>query len=548
LQDVSFLCFLKKNKITMKCFFAFSSSSSLLLLLLLALIMLTMSSARSIGSSSSNRRSYFKSNNAPSKRTMMAGRSSSIHLLRGGGSEKDRSVVVVESTKGQASVDIKEKKEVATTPTPPPTPTTPRRRRRRRIKRTKRRVPSSEIEIDEDSEEEEEESGKDKPLRVTVVTFNLAESTKVFPTTNDKNNDGSNNPYFMERLGVDSDVIFIGAQETEPLKPRRSEGSRSRQWRSLLVKSLVLSSSSQLQQQWQQRERDFGSEEGGVLPRRVKERRLSSADTFVPLAFHAIGGVQGALFVRKRLMSKVSIVRVKDVALGVGNVFHNKAAIGVFLRIDDRDMCFITAHLAAHMKNVKERLGDYERIMDELEGAIPIPMMTMNGNGRDVDDKSSISSDGFNDAAAAGSLIDDMDNVFLCGDLNFRLEMSREAAEFAAVYTKDVKKLLKHDQLLKECAKRTIAVGLTEGEITFLPTYKFDKGSNVYDSSVKERVPAYTDRVLYKPGENIEIIKYDTVFDEIGSDHRPVYARFLCYSSSSSTRHGKSPSVRSALH
>ena len=37
-----------------------------------------------------------------------------------------------------------------------------------------------------------------------------------------------------------------------------------------------------------------------------------------------------------------------------------------------------------------------------------------------------------------------------------------------------------------------------EGPLHFRPTYKFDKNSDDYDTSAKHRVPAWTDRILYK--------------------------------------------------
>jgi hypothetical protein len=48
-----------------------------------------------------------------------------------------------------------------------------------------------------------------------------------------------------------------------------------------------------------------------------------------------------------------------------------------------------------------------------------------------------------------------------------------------------------------------------EAIITFLPTYKYDVGTDEYDSSDKARIPAWCDRVLTK-GHNLRQIHYDT--------------------------------------
>ena len=59
---------------------------------------------------------------------------------------------------------------------------------------------------------------------------------------------------------------------------------------------------------------------------------------YVPLALHAIGGVQLGLFCKKSILAKVEHVSIADVTCGIGNVFHNKGAIGVFVQIRAHNM------------------------------------------------------------------------------------------------------------------------------------------------------------------------------------------------------------------
>jgi hypothetical protein len=40
------------------------------------------------------------------------------------------------------------------------------------------------------------------------------------------------------------------------------------------------------------------------------------------------------------------------------------------------------------------------------------------------------------------------------------------------------------------------------------------------------RIPSYTDRILWKPSCNIELLEYDSVDAVKSSDHRPVFATF----------------------
>ena len=59
--------------------------------------------------------------------------------------------------------------------------------------------------------------------------------------------------------------------------------------------------------------------------------------------------------------------------------------------------------------------------------------------------------------------------------------------------------LVENDQLnIERTKKRTVFSGFEEAPITFMPTYKFDADTDVYDSSEKRRIPSWTDRVLYR--------------------------------------------------
>jgi hypothetical protein len=66
---------------------------------------------------------------------------------------------------------------------------------------------------------------------------------------------------------------------------------------------------------------------------------------------------------------------------------------------------------------------------------------------------------------------------------------------------------------------------LDEADIKFLPTYKFDKGKQVYDSSSKKRVPSYTDRILFQfnPSQ-LKCLEYNSIASVCFSDHKPVCA------------------------
>lgn len=77
-----------------------------------------------------------------------------------------------------------------------------------------------------------------------------------------------------------------------------------------------------------------------------------------------------------------------------------------------------------------------------------------------------------------------------------------------------INSLLPHDELQQQMkARKSFQDGWREGEIKFLPTYKYDIGSvGVFDSSEKKRAPSWCDRILYRAKR--DKLRYDTKIKE----------------------------------
>lgn len=59
--------------------------------------------------------------------------------------------------------------------------------------------------------------------------------------------------------------------------------------------------------------------------------------------------------------------------------------------------------------------------------------------------------------------------------------------------------------------------------LSILPThFRYDNGTQTYDSSEKQRIPAWTDRILFA-GKGLDLSRYNRA-ELLSSDHRPIYA------------------------
>ena len=130
--------------------------------------------------------------------------------------------------------------------------------------------------------------------------------------------------------------------------------------------------------------------------------------------------------------------------------------------------------------------------------------------------------------------LENFDCIILGGDLNYRLDLSREEVQLCledASKGDAIASLLDHDQLTHARVSEAAFSGFLEGAINFPPTFKYDKRCDTYDTSKKRRVPAWTDRVLYRAPPGVAtLLKYDAIAKSRHSDHRAVLAKFLLQS------------------
>ncbi|KAJ3991133.1 Endonuclease/exonuclease/phosphatase [Lentinula boryana] len=221
-------------------------------------------------------------------------------------------------------------------------------------------------------------------------------------------------------------------------------------------------------------------------------------------------GLFTCVMVKNTEKAAVRDVAINTVKRGMGGRYGNKGGILSRFLIDDSSLCFVNCHLAAGQHAVRARNADAAGMLEQqfLFPAAGEHLAFVGGGD--------------------GSMVLDHEIVFVNGDMNYRIDQRRDAIT-AAVRANEHESLFAHDQLLKEikynrgCRFRFF----TEGPIAFAPTYKYDRRSDVYDTSEKRRAPAWCDRVLWRSRVPFRVKQLHYQRYEVNvSDHRPISAAF----------------------
>uniref|UniRef100_A0A3B4VAN3 Phosphatidylinositol 4,5-bisphosphate 5-phosphatase A-like n=1 Tax=Seriola dumerili TaxID=41447 RepID=A0A3B4VAN3_SERDU len=197
-------------------------------------------------------------------------------------------------------------------------------------------------------------------------------------------------------------------------------------------------------------------------------------------------------------------VQTETTRTGLGGYWGNKGGVSARMSVFGHTICFLNCHLPAHMENSEQRMEDFESILQQQQ---------------------------FEGQAATGVL--DHDVVFWFGDLNFRIDDLDMQVVKSAIDNNKFPMLWEKDQLNMAKDSETVLEGFQEGPLKFSPTYKFDVGTNTYDTSGKKRKPAWTDRILWRlrataPAGAVLVTQhcYRSHMEYTVSDHKPVSSIF----------------------
>ena len=178
------------------------------------------------------------------------------------------------------------------------------------------------------------------------------------------------------------------------------------------------------------------------------------------------------LFVKCKVLCRIRYLKSTKIKTGFGGNAGNKGAVAIRFFIDDTSMMFVNCHLLSGRRKGLKRVEEMKKI---LESAFA------NESTRDM-------------------CAEKYDNIFIFGDLNFRVNLPNDQVRLL-VFKKEWKSILNEEdftQIFKHGAlsAEVVATGspwdlniikstFIEGKIDFAPTYKFDKRSINYDTSKK---------------------------------------------------------------
>ncbi|XP_041988020.1 type II inositol 1,4,5-trisphosphate 5-phosphatase [Aricia agestis] len=204
------------------------------------------------------------------------------------------------------------------------------------------------------------------------------------------------------------------------------------------------------------------------------------------------------VLIKKEHFPYVRNIVCDTVGTGIMGKMGNKGGVSVRFDLHNTSICIVNSHLAAHVEEYERRNQDFRDISNRVRFVQPNQLP---------------------------KAIKDHDQVYWLGDLNYRITELDPLKVKKLIDDNNFAPVIEFDQLKQQHKLSTVFAGYTEGTINFKPTYKYDPGTDNWDSSEKHRAPAWCDRIFYK-GSKITQLAYRSHPTLNISDHKPVSALF----------------------
>ncbi|XP_027517744.1 phosphatidylinositol 3,4,5-trisphosphate 5-phosphatase 1 isoform X2 [Corapipo altera] len=233
--------------------------------------------------------------------------------------------------------------------------------------------------------------------------------------------------------------------------------------------------------------------------------------SFKVIAIHTLWNIRIVVLAKPEHENRISHICTDNVKTGIANTLGNKGAVGVSFMFNGTSFGFVNSHLTSGSEKKHRRNQNYTNILRFLT----------------LGDKK----------LSPFNITHRFTHLFWLGDLNYRVEQPPAEAEniIQKIRQQQYPELLAFDQLLLERKDQKVFLQFEEEEITFAPTYRFERGSREKYAYTKQKatgmkynLPSWCDRVLWKSYPMVHVVcqSYGCTTDIMTSDHSPVFATF----------------------
>ncbi|KAM6963111.1 phosphatidylinositol 3,4,5-trisphosphate 5-phosphatase 1 [Aplochiton taeniatus] len=233
--------------------------------------------------------------------------------------------------------------------------------------------------------------------------------------------------------------------------------------------------------------------------------------SFKQVATHTLWNIRIVVLAKPEHENRISHVFSDSVKTGIANTLGNKGAVGVSFMFNGTSFGFVNSHLTSGSEKKIRRNQNYISILRFLN------LRDKKLNPFDISHQ--------------------FTHLFWLGDLNYRIELPSSEAEniVAKIKQQQYQDLLCRDQLSIERAEGKVFLHYDEEDITFAPTYRFERDTRekyaytkAKATGTKYNLPSWCDRVLRKSYPLVHVVcqSYGCTNDIMSSDHSPVFATF----------------------